>query len=286
MRSLIKNMTVTNKTVFEDTNHKCNYQYLLNNKNFNLLLEKYPIDSFSNKDDEITKIIKILKWTYQNVKHNNGLNDVEFVKKQSIDILDYSYKKGIEFGVYCRLQAIVFTEYCMALGFKAKIIHCLPSNKLDYESHVVASVYIPSLGKWGFFDPTYYAYFIDNNRILLSLTEIYHKLQKNEKVFCNIDFEYEQRTDLNKNGYIEYIKKNSYYFKTLLINTYGSDLVNNQKTVYTISKGFNPIKCEKTRCLHAIKNLPKHLNADWQDEYNRLTQIKEYLINDIFDLEK
>ena len=79
------------------------------------------------------------------IRDRGGTKDVEFILKTSLNILNYAYKKGWEYGVYYRLQAIVFTECCLALGLKSRILHCLPFGPYDFDSHVISIVYIATL---------------------------------------------------------------------------------------------------------------------------------------------
>ena len=124
------------------------FSYDFNSPQYEYLKSKYHIDSVAGNGSELEKALKLLKWCSQNVLHNGGTKDVEFIPKTSGDILDYAFGKGREFGVYCRLQAIVFTECCLALGIKSRILHCLPFSPNDFDTHVVSIVYIPDLSKF------------------------------------------------------------------------------------------------------------------------------------------
>lgn len=123
---------------FSESNSKIDFVYDYNNEKFNTLKSKYKISDIAGKGAEINKVLNLLKWCSQNVLHNGGTKDVEFIPKTSIDILNYSFQKGREYGVYCRLQAIVFTECCLALGIKSRILHCSPYSPYDFDTHVVS----------------------------------------------------------------------------------------------------------------------------------------------------
>jgi len=190
---------------FTESNVKCEFFYNFKSPEFSQLISKYHIDEVAGKGTEIEKAVNLLKWCSENVLHNGGTKDVEFVPKTSLDILNYSFKKGREYGVYCRLQSIVFTECCLALGMKSRILHCLPFSPYDFDTHVVSMVYINSLEKWIMLDAGNNRYFMNEDNIPLSPLEIRCKLANNDSLKCNVE----------DNNYKHYMAKNMFYFKTL-----------------------------------------------------------------------
>ena len=230
------------------------FSYDFYSPQYEYLKSKYHIDSVAGNGSELEKALKLLKWCSQNVLHNGGTKDVEFIPKTSGDILDYAFGKGREFGVYCRLQAIVFTECCLALGIKSRILHCLPFSPNDFDTHVVSIVYIPDLSKWILLDAGNNRYFTDSKNTILSPIEIRTRLALDGDIKCN-------EPDDN---YKTYMAKNLFYFKSLKYNTYGSDLLKNQETIYCIPAGFDVLDREIAYCEYAIKNSPPELAKGWE----------------------
>ena len=251
---------------FTGDNIKIDFVYDYDALGFSELLSKYPIEEVAGNGSEIEKALNLLSWCSENVLHNGGTKDVEFIPKTSLDILNYSYKKGREYGVYCRLQAIVFTECCLALGIKSRILHCLPFSPYDFDTHVVSMVYINSLKKWIMLDPGNNRYFTDEKNTILSPLEIRERLGNDDYIKCNVE----------DDSYKSYMAKNLFYFKSLQNNTFGSDMQTEQETIYCIPKGFNVLEREIAYCKYAIKNSPPHLVADWEkalEEYTERTHI-------------
>lgn len=131
--------------VFSENSEQIEFTYNYCAPGFSDLLKNYPVQEIAGKGNELDKALNLLRWCSENVLHNGGTKDVEFIPKTSLNILNYAYKKGWEYGVYCRLQAIVFTECCLALGIKSRILHCLPFGPYDFDSHVISIVYIAAL---------------------------------------------------------------------------------------------------------------------------------------------
>ena len=67
-------------------------------------------------------------------------------------------------------------------------------------------------------------------------------------------------------------QKNLFYFKSLKYNTYGSDLLKNQETVYCIPAGFDVLNREIAYCEFAIKNSPAEFAKGWEEA---LSEYKE-----------
>lgn len=269
---------------FHSSTGNINIAYDFNHDMFNVLREKYNIEQVAGNGDELSKVLKLLRWCCDNVLHGGGAKDIEFIPKTSIDILDYAFQKGYEYGVYCRLQSIVFSECCLALGIKSRILHCLPFNPYDFDTHVVSIVFISALNKWVLFDAGSNGYFLDENDKLLSPVEIRNKLANRDVLKCNQDIfpnGLHQTFEEKENGYKQYISKNIFYFKSMQYNTFGSDLVDNQQTIYCVPVGFDVRNREIAYCEYAIENSPPDLAEDWKKALNEFAEKTQY---DFLDL--
>lgn len=276
---------------FSNSNCSLKFEYDNDNLNFQSLIKTYGLKEVAGNGDDISKVLNLLRWCCDHVLHNGGTKDVEFIPKTSLDILDYSYGKGKENGVYCRLQSIVFTECCLALGFKSRILHCLPFNPNDYDTHVVSIVFIDSMNKWIMLDPGNNGYFIDRNDNILSPIEVRQKLANDDFMQCNRDISpnSDQTHSEKECDYKFYMAKNLFYFKSMLINTFGSDLMKNQKTLYCAPAGFDIYEREIAYCQYAIKNSPIQFVDEWKQELENLKgQNTHYLLSlkQFFEIEE
>ncbi len=242
------------------------FSYDYNAPEYDNLRMKYRIDKVAGNGSELDKALNLMQWCSENILHNGGTKDVEFIPKTSVDILDYAFQKGREYGVYCRLQAIVFTECCLALGIKSRILHCLPFSPNDFDTHVVSMVYISDMAKWIMLDASNNRYFVNSDKTILSPMEIRSKLAYNDNIECNVP----------DDNYKMYMAKNMFYFKSPQINTFGSDLLTEQKTIYCIPCGFDVLEREIAYCQYAIKNTSEEFAQDWKralSTYQKRTSI-------------
>lgn len=243
--------------VFHDFNCQTNeyaFSYDYNASGYEKLRTKYRIDRIAGNGSELDKALNLMQWCSENVLHNGGTKDVEFIPKTSVDILDYAFQKGREYGVYCRLQAIVFTECCLALGIKSRILHCLPFSPYDFDTHVVSMVYISDMGKWIMLDASMNRYFVNSDKTILSPMEVRNKLSYDDNIECNVP----------DDNYKMYMAKNMFYFKSPQRNTFGADLLTGQKTIYCIPSGFDVLEREIAYCQYAIENTSEEFAEDWK----------------------
>ncbi len=257
--------------VFHDFSHNFDnypFSYDFNAPEFAVLRDKYKIEDVAGNGSELEKALNLMYWCHENVLHNGGTKDVEFIPKTSLDILDYAYGKGREYGVYCRLQAIVFTECCLALGIKARILHCLPFSPNDFDTHVVSMVYISELSKWVMLDASNGRYFVDSHNTILSPMEIRHAMAFDEEISTNVPGPDE--------SYRTYMAKNLFYFKSLQINTFGSYLLKEQRTIYCVPAGFDVLDREVGYCQYAIKNTTEEMAKDWKRALSEFENRRTY----------
>jgi len=239
--------------------------YDFNNENFNLLKQKYPILDVAGKGDDLSKTLNLLRWIYDNTWHE-GNKDFSLLKQDSISLLDYCFGKGKECAINCVLHAIIFTECCLAIGLKTRTISCLPLNPYDFDNHVVSMVFIPSLKKWVMLDPDTNAYFMDADGTILSPWEAREKLAAYGEMMVNNDIDtksdksFQEKTD----DYKQYMAKNLFYITCSRINTFGTDLVANQQTLYLAPKGFDITGRELANRQFRVGNAPPEMLDFWQ----------------------
>ena len=242
----------------------------LKNPNYDLLRNKYSLLKVAGNGKDFSKAVNLTRWVYENVLHCGGGTDAD-IPREPISILEYSFGKGRMQGIYCRHQAVVLTECCLAVGLIARTIHCLPFSPNDFDTHVVSMVYISELNKWVLFDQSNNAYFTDKNGIALSPLEARKLLGRDEIFVCeNIQREVD--------SYKQYMAKNLFYIKFWAKNTFGTDLIENQTTYHLAPLGFDVKKREIAYCEYAIKNCPQEIRKGWEEA---LENFKNQKVNEV-----
>ena len=115
------------------------------------------------------------------------------------------------------------------------------------------------MAKWIMLDASNNRYFVNSDKTIRSPMEIRSKLAYNDNIECNVP----------DDNYKMYMAKNMFYFKSPQINTFGSDLLTEQKTIYCIPCGFDVLEREIAYCQCAIKNTSEEFAQDLEKKLHR-----------------
>jgi hypothetical protein len=215
----------------------------------------FNLDSIAGQGDEISRIIKIMTWVHNNIKHDGG--NFALCEFDAIDF--YHYHKSTGKGINCRALAITLNECYLSMGFKSRFITCLPKDEKDGDCHVINIVYSKKLNKWLWMDPTFNAYIKDGDGNLLSIEEVRDYLINDKPLKLNKDANRNNHTKQSKEEYLySYMAKNLYWFQCP-INSYFNieSRYRNSNTKY-ISLRPNGYQRSDTRANEVIINDPRY----------------------------
>ena len=186
--------------------------------NLNYVRHFFNLDEIAGDGDEISKIINLMKWVYDNIRHDGSTYTI--CEYTSIDI--YNYHKSTDKGVNCRLLAIVLNEIYLAMGFKSRFVTCGPKDNSDV--HVINSVFSTTLNKWLWMDPSFNAYWKDENGNLLSIAEVRERLIDDRPLLLNEDASWSDGRPLTRATYLDgWMAKNLYWFERTVHSGFNSE---------------------------------------------------------------
>lgn len=176
--------------------------------NLELVRNYFQLDTIPGKEDELEHIKNLLHFAHDNIRHD-GSNQAT-CELDAIDI--YNYYKATGKGVNCRQLALSLCDMYLAMGYKARIVTCMPANPNDYECHVINTVWSNSLQKWLYVDPTMDAWVMDENGLMLSIAEVRERLIDGRELVLCPTANWNHENQQNKEQYLyEYMAKNLYY---------------------------------------------------------------------------
>ena len=165
----------------------------------------------------------------------------------------YNYYKATGKGVNCRQLAISLCEMYLSMGIPARYVTCMPADSLDYECHVINTVWSSQLQKWLYIDPTMDAWVTDENGTLLSIAEVRERLINDQPLVLCETANWNHESQQTKEYYLEtYMAKNLYYFVCKKLNRFNPESVyrdnDPEGDVRLIPVGFvnNNWKCDTT----------------------------------------
>ena len=195
------------------------------------LKKQYKLDSIAGNATDVTQVLNILHWVHNTV-HHDGQHESGITNINAYSIITATNKGKM--GVSCGELATVLNDCYLALGYKARKVYCFPKDslKMDYDSHVINVVYLPSKMKWVWVDPTNNASVMDENGNLLSIEEVRDRIVNNKPLILNADANWNNRETIDKNFYLGYyMVKNLYYLYSPLKSEYNYETRGKNKTI-------------------------------------------------------
>lgn len=171
-----------------------------------------------------------MHWVHNLIPHDG--NHGNPVVKNALSMINECKKDHR--GLNCRGLATVLNECYLSMGIKSRFITCLPKDslKIDFDCHVINSVYSTTLKKWIWIDPTNDAYVMNEKGELLSIAEVRERLISDKPLILNPDANWNHKTSLTKEIYLKnYMAKNLYILKCPLISEYDTETQASDKLI-------------------------------------------------------
>lgn len=169
--------------------------------------EYFNLDSIAGSGDELSKIRNLMHWVHHVVRHDGGSYNPD--SRNAIDLIEVCRKENR--GINCRMMAQVLNECYLAMGFKSRFVTCMP-RKMVNDCHVINVVYSATLDKWVWVDPTFDAYVVDENGVMLSIQEVRERMRDGRPYFLNEDANWNNESPQTQKHYLDtYMAKNLYY---------------------------------------------------------------------------
>ncbi len=198
---------------------------------------KYKLDVVVGNGDELSQIVKLMKWAHRVIPYN-GMRGVPKTRN-AMHIITQAGSAGFD----CRGLATILNEAYLSMGFQSRLVVCFPKDTADNEHHVINAVYSRSLKKWIWMDPTNNAYVMDENHQYLSIEEVRERLIKGEKLSINADANVNNKSVSIKEYLYDYMVKNLYWFQSPLHSGYDTETDRVGKTINYVGlfpPGFAP----------------------------------------------
>lgn len=189
-------------------------------RNLENVREFFNLDSVAGNGDELSKIINILNFIHNAIRHDGS--NFALCEFDAIDI--YNYHKSTGKGVNCRHLAIALNEMYLSMGIKSRYVTCMPKDPNDNDCHVINSVYSQQLNKWIWIDPSFNAYVKDEKGNFLGIAEVRERLINNRPLVLNKDANHNNENKMTKEEYLEtYMAKNLYWFNCIVDNKFNPE---------------------------------------------------------------
>ncbi|AXY73885.1 transglutaminase domain-containing protein [Paraflavitalea soli] len=201
--------------------------------NLTALRRAFNLDSIAGQGHDVSKVLNVLHWVHELIPHDG--NHENPAARNALQLIAVCRKD--DRGLNCRGLATVLNEAYLALGFASRLVTCLPKDSLrtDPDCHVINMVYVPSLKKWIWADPTNDAYVMNEKGELLGIQEVRERIIRNEPLILNPTANWNHRSSTTKEDYLyRYMAKNLYILQSPAHSTWNMEAPEPGKTIQYI----------------------------------------------------
>jgi hypothetical protein len=178
----------------------------------------YSLDDVAGSGPEVQRITNVLHWVHGRIRHDGSTPREAPDPRNAINIIAVADREN--WGMNCRMLATVLNECYLALGYPARHLTCLPYDAEDPDCHVVNMVWSDSLTKWLFMDPTYDAFFMNADSMILSPWEIREALARGDSLVLPQEINWNGQRE-NPVVYMNYMAKNLFRFQSPAVSEFG-----------------------------------------------------------------
>jgi hypothetical protein len=250
------------------------FQYCTGDEKLQEIRERYSVDRMAGEGNELSKTLYLLHWISTSTTHRGNIS--EAIPMNTLALMDYSYQKGKDGGINCRMKATILTEMLLSIGIPSRILSLHPLNPNDQDNHVVSQVWLSEMGRWIIVDPTTNSYFLDKNGGIINAIELREMIISGEAVTCGPKTIFGDDTG-DPEAYLAYMAKNLFYMHSPVINGFGSEDRDDQKWITLCPKGFDGRKRDEIK-LKQIEAFLRSSNS-WDETMERRLDVMKQKMN-------
>ncbi len=148
------------------------FEYDFDEPSYSTLLSDYGIQEIAWDGNTLQKALNLMNEFAPRLTHKSDYDN--HVELNSLALLDYSLDNP-KHGINCRAKAQILNEIYLSLGIYSRKVWIYPYSSYDSDCHVVNEIWSPDYNKWIMLDITNNLYFVDENKMPLSILEIREK---------------------------------------------------------------------------------------------------------------
>lgn len=226
--------TLQKAGVYDTTQYReiPNFTYLdAEDKELKKLRKNFKLDSIAGEGNDISKLLNIMHWVHNLIRHDGSSDNPTL--KNATDLIKICESK--KRGVNCRMMAIILNECFLSMGYKSRMVTCMPKPLAFDDCHVINTVFLENEKRWIWLDPTFEAYVMDETGQLLGIQEVRERLINNKPLILNSNANWNNKDSQTKEYYLEiYMAKNLYRLDVPLHSTYNYETKENGKVIESV----------------------------------------------------
>lgn len=205
--------------------HELSPHFVYHNKEIIELLDYIPADLLINSSVcDFSHMVKVMVWVHKTLI--SGSDAVPVRPFNCINILKKTLSNQIRAN--CWMHAVVLNEILLSLGYKSKMIRCMPFDIRFTDCHCVVQVYSNQYRKWILLDPSFGSYYVNRQWNPINLREFRESIIYGETVVAALISS--KKADQVMNYWI----KNLFRFETYATSEFNAESVDGKRIVYSL----------------------------------------------------
>ena len=225
-------------SIFSEATASLPFSYDTDNPKIKIVIDRYGLRYVAGDGDQFCRVTNIMSWLRDKVSYN-GMTKVH-PDYDSWSLLEYAFGKP-ENGLNCRMLATLLVELLLGLGMKSRIVSLHSITPYDADNHVVTLIWHDELRKWIFVDPSFTAYFLSDNGVLMNPLDLRNAMADGKRFQCFYGVPFGGIEEGAEERFLSYMSKNLFCMHSPLKTTFGSEYAidNEQRWVYVSPIGFD-----------------------------------------------
>ena len=200
------------------------------------LRAQYELDRVAGSGDDLARVVHLLHWVHGRVRHDGNRGNP--LPLNALHLLDVSAREGAVCN--CRGLGTLLNEVYLAMGYRSRLLTCLPADLKDSDCHVVTQVWLPRESRWVMMDPTYDAWFADRRGRVLGPEEVRAAMIRGDSLRVPEGINWNGQRD-TRTHYLNYMTKNLFRFSSPLVSAFGYEFSAPRAwEVYLEPSGYRP----------------------------------------------
>lgn len=220
---------------FSENINEFKFEYAFNDEQLIRLKTEFDYKDLICEGNQFKTMTNIMIWVFDNLK-GNGMC-IPPARFDAMTVLKQTRTNNLYSN--CYMYATVLNEIYLSMGFKSRMVRCMPMDLNFNDCHCITEVFCDEYDKWIVFDAANKAYYVDRTMIPLNLFELREAVRNRKTIY--VPMMKRDRT----NQLIQYWTKNLVRFESYRLSRYGNESeIINQTMLHFQSENF-PVSDKK-----------------------------------------
>ncbi len=217
------NILNSHRNYDNNTEKKICFTYDYSDSRLQTLRLEYKLDCIAGLGSDFMKMLRITYWLSKYLTLGNAISTDNF---HALSVLR---ETQTDYVSNCFITANVLQDCFLSMGYKARMVRCLPLDLRYNECHCITAAYVEQYHKFIIFDAGMGGCYVDSKGTLLSIPEM------RELIIYQKTFYIRSIGDIDSKELAKYWAKNLVRFQSHMNIKYGNEMKGEKKVLVTLN---------------------------------------------------